>query len=209
PVFADNDANFMAFGEAMLGAGRKHKLVVGITLGTGVGGGIIINGNIYQGASYNGAELGHTVVEANGRLCGCGNRGCIEQYAGGKYIVQDALAAIAQGEQTILSSVGTITPKIIFECAHQNDLLSQRIVDQMVFYLGAGLSSIVHVLNPEMIIIGGGISDAGDIFISRIRDEVIKRVMKPVKTQLQVVRAKLGNTAGLLGAGYYVLYKNT
>ncbi|HNB09186.1 MAG TPA: ROK family protein [bacterium] len=208
PVFADNDANFMAFGEAMLGAGKQYKLVVGITLGTGVGGGIIINGNIFHGSSYNGAELGHTIVEAHGRPCGCGNQGCLEQYAGGKYIVKEALSAIARGDKSVLSSVENITPKTIFDFAQKNDPLCLNIVEQMVFYLGAGLSSIVHVLNPDIIIIGGGLSEAGDAFVSRIHNEVIKRVMKPIKPKLQIVRAKLGNTAGLLGAGYYVLYKN-
>lgn len=213
PVFADNDANFMAFGEYMAGAGRQKKFVVGITLGTGVGGGIVINGDIYHGAIFNGAELGHVVVETDGRACSCGNRGCMERYVGAKYIVQDVIDAINKGEETIitqgLQSHKDITPPLIFAAAKHGDDLCVRILDQMVKYLGAGLSSIVNVLNPDIIVIGGGLSEAGPVFIKRIGDEVLSRVMKPVRTQLQVVQAELGNDAGIVGSAMYAMKQLT
>lgn len=209
PVFADNDANFMAFGEYIAGAGRQKEHVVGITLGTGVGGGIVINGDIYHGAIFNGGELGHVSVEADGRPCSCGNRGCMERYVGAKYIVQDVVDALKKGEESIitqgLKSHNDITPPLIFAAAKHGDELCRRIIDQMIKYLGAGLTSIVNVLNPDIIVIGGGMSDAGQGFIKRISDEVLSRVMKPVRSQLEVVRAKLGNDAGITGSAMYAL----
>lgn len=213
PVFADNDANFMAFGEYIAGAGRQKDLVVGITLGTGVGGGIIINGEIYHGAIFNGGELGHVSVEANGRPCSCGNRGCMERYVGAKYIVQDTVDALQNGEESIitqgLKSLDDITPPLIFAAAKHGDELCSRVIHQMVKYLGAGLTNIVNVLNPDIIVIGGGMSDAGEGFIKRIADEVLSRVMKPVRGQLQVVRAELGNDAGITGSAMYALKHST
>ncbi|MBL7995834.1 ROK family protein [bacterium] len=213
PVFADNDANFMAFGEYIAGAGRQKQFVVGITLGTGVGGGIVIDGNIHRGAVFNAAELGHVVVEAEGRVCSCGNRGCIERYVGAKYIVQDVVDALSKGEESIitqgLKSTGDITPILIFAAAKHGDELCGRIVDQMVKYLGAGLTSIVNVINPDVIVIGGGMSDAGPVFIKRIGDEVLSRVMKPVRKQLQVVQAQLGNDAGIMGSAMYAMKQLT
>ncbi len=209
PVFADNDANYMAFGEYMAGAGRQRDYVVGITLGTGVGGGIVIGGEIYHGAVFNGAELGHVSVESEGRACTCGNRGCMERYVGAKYIVQDTIDALKNGEESIitqgLKSVGDITPPLIFAAAKHGDDLCGRIIDQMVRYLGAGLTSIVNVLNPDVIVIGGGMSEAGPAFIKRIEDAVLSRVMKPVRSQLRVVRAELGNDAGMTGSAMYAL----
>lgn len=209
PVFADNDANFMAFGEYVAGAGRQKRYVVGITLGTGVGGGIVIDGEIYHGAVFNGAELGHVVVETDGRTCSCGNRGCVERYVGAKYIVKDVTDALDKGEESMitqgLKSYSDIAPPLIFAAAKHGDELCKRIVDQMVTYLGAGLTSIVNVLNPDVIVIGGGVSEAGPVFIKRIEDEVLSRVMKPVRRQLQVVRAELGNDAGITGSAMFAI----
>ena len=209
PVFADNDANFMAYGEYIAGAGRQKDYVVGITLGTGVGGGIVIGGEIYHGAIFNGAELGHVSVEAEGRPCSCGNRGCMERYVGAKYIVQDVIDALKKGEESIITqglmSHNEITPPLIFAAAKHGDELCARIIDQMVRYLGAGLSSIVNVINPDIIVIGGGMSNAGAAFIKRIEDEVLSRVMKPVRGQLQIVQAQLGNDAGITGSAMYAL----
>ena len=209
PVFADNDANFMAFGEYIAGAGRRKKYLVGITLGTGVGGGIVIHGELYHGAIFNGGELGHVSVEADGRPCSCGNRGCMERYVGAKYIVQDVIEALKKGEESIitqgLKSQNDITPPLIFAAAKHGDELCSRIIGQMIKYLGAGLTNIVNVLNPDIIVIGGGMSGAGPGFIKRISDEVLSRVMKPVRGQLQVVQAELGNDAGMTGSAMYAL----
>lgn len=207
PAFIDNDGNFMAFGEYAWGSARGAQTVVGMTIGTGVGGGIILNGQIHHGRIFNAAEFGHVVVEANGRPCACGNRGCLERYAGGKYLVEDVVAGMAANPETTLRrhAPTAITPRSIFEAAHAGDKLATRVTDQMVLYLGAGLSSIVNVLNPDVIVIGGGVADAGDWLIHRIQNEVMSRVMKPVKNQLLVRAAALGNRAGVVGAASWVL----
>jgi len=213
PSFADNDANLMAYGEYVAGAARGYRYMVGITLGTGIGGGIIIDGEIYHGAIFNGAELGHVVVETDGRICPCGNRGCVEKYVGAKSIVNDVLEALGKRQVSIIpklvNSFDEITPKIIFQAALQGDELGKSIVNQMVKYLGAGLASIVHVLSPEILVIGGGISDAGDMFIERVRAEVLGRVMRPIKNHLKIVRAQLGNDAGLMGCASWALKQTT
>jgi glucokinase len=204
PAFADNDANLMAFAEYLYGAGRGAQSFVGITLGTGVGGGIVLNGEIYRGERFNAAELGHVVVEAEGRPCRCGNRGCLERYVGSKYIVQDAVQAMKEGTPSLIRervrTLQDVTPKIIFEAAGLGDELGKQLVRQVVSYLGAGLASIVHVLSPGVIAIGGGMSEAGDTFVEWIREEVRGRVMKPAADHLSVVRAELGSQAGLVGS---------
>lgn len=209
PVCVDNDANFMTYGEFICGAGTGHHYIVGITLGTGVGGGIIIEGKIYHGAIFNGAEIGHVVVQPDGRACGCGNRGCLERYAGSKAITRDVIDALNNGEESMVTqgirSHADIDPALILAAADHGDELCGRIVNTMIMYLGAGISSVVNILNPDVVIIGGGISDAGDGFILQIREAVMARMMKPVKAQLKIVRAKLGNDAGILGAGLFVL----
>ncbi|NUM80889.1 ROK family protein [bacterium] len=211
PVFADNDANFMTYGETAWGAARGFRYVVGLTLGTGVGGGIVIDGSIYHGHLFNGAELGHVVVEADGRPCACGNHGCLEKYVGAHAIVRDIIDAIDHGTKSsimeLVQSKNDINPAWIFKAAELGDELCTRIVNQMIQYLGAGISSMVNVLSPEIVVIGGGMSDAGDDFIAKVREETLSRVMKPVKPHLKIVRAKLGNDAGIVGAGTWALKK--
>lgn len=205
PVMVDNDANLAAYGEFKVGAGRNHRVVVAITLGTGIGGGVILDGIIFHGSGFNGAELGHVSVEAMGRECACGNRGCLERYAGGKSIVDDVRNALRQGRSSILSEITELTPLEIFNAAGRGDLLAREIVDQVVTTLAAGLSSIANILDPDIIIIGGGIADAGADFISRIDSALRLRVMRPVKKRLVVRHAALGNNAGFIGAALYAL----
>lgn len=211
PAFADNDANFMAYGETTWGAARGYRHVVGLTLGTGVGGGIIIDGSIYHGHRFNAAELGHVVVETDGRACACGNHGCLEKYVGAHAIVRDVIDAIDRGTSSrimeLVQSKSDINPAWIFKAAELRDELCNQIVEQMIKYLGAGISTMVNVLSPEIVVIGGGVSDAGDEFINKVRDETLSRVMKPVKPHLKIVRAKLGNDAGIMGAGTFAMRK--
>ncbi len=205
PVFVDNDANMAAYGEFKAGAGRGCSVVVTLTLGTGIGGGVVIDGTIFRGSGFSGAELGHVCVEAMGRECACGNRGCMERYAGGKSIVDDARNALQLGRPSSLSRVADITPLEIFNAAGRGDALAREITEQVVTYLAAGLSSIVNVLDPDVILIGGGIADAGNDFIACIDSALRSRVMKPVKKRLVVRHAALGNNAGFIGAGLYAL----
>ncbi|MCB0833187.1 MAG: ROK family protein [Bacteroidetes bacterium] len=212
PVLVDNDANFMTYAESAVGAGRDYKYVVGMTLGTGIGGGIVMDGEIYHGAAFNAAELGHVSVEINGRACSCGNRGCVERYAGAKYIVQDVVSALEGGSSSLitqgLESTSAIDPTLIFAAARHGDELCGRIIQQMIDSLAAAISSTVNVLNPDIIVIGGGMSEAAG-FVQRIASAVTERLMKPAKSQLRIVRAQLGNSAGMIGAALHVLKTTT
>ena len=198
PVFMDNDVNAMTLGELRHGAGVGYQSIVALTLGTGVGGGVVIDGQVYHGSRNTAGELGHTVVEPNGRYCGCGNQGCLEAYAGAKNIVERTQEKIAAGSNTKLTS--ELTPKRIAAAAHAGDSLAVEIFAETGVYIGIALTSIAHVLNPEVAIIGGGIAEAGEsLLFEPIRHEFIRRAMD-IPGMMKVVPATLGNRAGIVGA---------
>ena len=198
PVFMDNDVNAMTLGELRHGAGVGHQSIVALTLGTGVGGGVVIDGQVYHGSRNTAGELGHTVVEPNGRYCGCGNQGCLEAYAGAKNIVERTQEKIAAGSNTKLTS--ELTPKRIAAAAHAGDSLAVEIFAETGVYIGIALTSIAHVLNPEVAIIGGGIAEAGEsLLFEPIRNEFTRRAMD-IPGMMKVVPATLGNRAGIVGA---------
>lgn len=207
PVFADNDANTMAYAEYRYGAGRGCRILVGVTLGTGVGGGIVIDGEIYHGGRFNAAEIGHVVVVADGHACSCGNRGCMELYCGAKAITRDTLAALEKGRESSLKSMDNLDPKAVFEAYENGDALAKEIVERVVFYLSAGLTSVVNVLNPDVLVIGGGISQAGYYLVDLVREQILSRVMKSEKKFLKIARAELVNEAGLLGSALMGLHR--
>ncbi len=199
PLYIDNDVNVMVLGELHHGAGNGYENVVALTLGTGVGGGVVINRTVYHGSWNTAGELGHTVVQPNGRECGCGNHGCLEAYAGARHIVERTQQKIAEGRKTCLKSDG-LTPKQIAQAATVGDKLAQDIFAETGRYIGVALTSIAHILNPQIAIIGGGIAAAGeDILFQHIRTEFAKRVMD-IPGNMEIVPAKLGNDAGLVGA---------
>lgn len=198
PVFMDNDVNAMTLGELRHGAGVGHQSIVALTLGTGVGGGVVIDGQVYHGSRNTAGELGHTVVEPNGRYCGCGNQGCLEAYAGAKNIVERTQEKIAAGSNTKLTS--ELTPKRIAAAAHAGDSLAVEIFAETGVYIGIALTSIAHILNPEVAIIGGGIAEAGEsLLFEPIRNEFTRRAMD-IPGMMKVVPATLGNRAGIVGA---------
>ena len=198
PVFMDNDVNAMTLGELRHGAGVGYQSIVALTLGTGVGGGVVIDGQVYHGSRNTAGELGHTVVEPNGRYCGCGNQGCLEAYAGAKNIVERTQEKIAAGSNTKLTS--ELTPKRIAAAAHAGDSLAVEIFAETGVYIGIALTSIAHVLNPEVAIIGGGIAEAGEsLLFEPIRNEFTKRAMD-IPGMMKIVPATLGNRAGIVGA---------
>ena len=198
PVFMDNDVNAMTLGELRHGAGVGYQSIVALTLGTGVGGGVVIDGQVYHGSRNTAGELGHTVVEPNGRYCGCGNQGCLEAYAGAKNIVERTQEKIAAGSNTKLTS--ELTPKRIAAAAHAGDSLAVEIFAETGVYIGIALTSIAHVLNPEVAIIGGGIAEAGEsLLFEPIRNEFTRRAMD-IPRMMKVVPATLGNRAGIVGA---------
>lgn len=206
PLYIDNDVNVMVLGELHHGAGVGYENVVGLTLGTGVGGGVVINRKVYHGIWNTAGELGHTIVQPKGRLCGCGNHGCLEAYAGARHIVERTQQQIAAGRKTCLNPE-TLTPKQIAAAATAGDELARDIFSETGRYIGIALTSIAHILNPQIAIIGGGIAAAGEnLLFQHIREEFKKRAMD-IPGKMEIVPAKLGNDAGLVGAA--MLANNT
>ena len=200
----DNDVNAMTLGELHHGAGVGYNNLVALTLGTGVGGGVVIDGEVYRGSQNTAGELGHTVVEPNGRYCGCGNQGCLEAYAGAKNIVERIQEKIATGRRTVLATAAdaetALTPRMIAEAAQAGDELAIEIFAETGRYIGIALTSIAHILNPQIAIIGGGIAEAGEkLLFEPIRTELSKRAMD-IPAQMKIVKAHLGNDAGIVGA---------
>ena len=201
----DNDVNAMTLGELHHGAGVGYTNLVALTLGTGVGGGVVIDGKVYHGSQNTAGELGHTVVEPNGRVCGCGNPGCLEAYAGAKNIVQRTAEKIEEGRSSSLVSDAmkdsvVLTPRMIAEAAEAGDELAIEIFAETGQYIGIALTSIAHILNPQIAIIGGGIAEAGEtLLFEPIRKELSKRAMD-IPAQMEIVKAHLGNDAGIVGA---------
>ena len=205
----DNDVNAMTLGELLHGAGVGYKSIVALTLGTGVGGGVVIDGRVYHGSQNTAGELGHTVVEPNGRYCGCGNRGCLEAYAGAKNIVERTQEKIKTGRSTVLTASATdgasLTPRRIAEAAQAGDQLAIEVFAETGRYIGIALTSIAHILNPQIAVIGGGIAEAGEgLLFEPIRTELSKRAMD-IPARMKIVKAHLGNNAGIVGAAMLAL----
>ncbi len=205
----DNDVNAMTLGELRHGAGVGYRNIVALTLGTGVGGGVVIDGQVYHGSQNTAGELGHTVVEPNGRYCGCGNQGCLEAYAGAKNIVERTQEKIEIGRSTILAKSiknrAALTPRQIAEAAHAGDKVAMEIFAETGRYIGIALTSIAHILNPQIAIIGGGIAEAGEkLLFEPIRAELSKRAMD-IPARMKIVKAHLGNDAGIVGAAMLAL----
>lgn len=198
PVFVDNDANLMALAETRLGAAKNYKNVVCITVGTGIGGGIVIGGELYRGATYSAAEIGHMSIEVNGKKCDCGNKGCLELYTAAPALVDHYVQKLKQSG--LFYSETEINPEYIFEKARIDEDLAIETINEVCEYLGAGIANIVNLINPEIIVIGGGVSGAGDPFIKRIAKVVKARALNANTKRLKIVQASLGNDAGVIGA---------
>lgn len=206
-VKIDNDANVAALGEAWAGAGKGVPNCVCYTLGTGVGGGIIIHGKIYQGFSGMAGELGHmsVVPDLEAIQCGCGRMGCLESVSSATGIIRMAKDAVERGDRTTLSAVEKITAKDVFDAAKAGDEVAARIVARAAFYLGKSMAAIAVVVNPQRFIIGGGVSKAGEFLFEQIR-EVFKRYAPEVAQEgVEIVPAQLGNDAGVVGAAGLLL----
>jgi glucokinase len=208
PVVVENDANAAAWGEARFGAGREDRFIVCVTIGTGVGGGIIVDRQLYRGGFGVGAEIGHIQMVEGGRACGCGQRGCWEQYASGGALVRDARerAEESRADAELLLGLGDGTPQGIqgehvTEAAQQGDPVAVAAFNQIGHWIGQGLADLAAVLDPETFVLGGGVSEAGDVLLEPTRqayDELLTgRGRRPLA---QVVPAMLGNDAGLVGA---------
>ncbi len=207
PTRVDNDVRCAALGELNYGAGIGCENLICITVGTGIGSGLIINGKLVRGASNAAGEIGHIKLEMNGGpLCGCGDRGCLEAFASGPSIVAMAEEYIKGGKSTKYRELANpdITPYIVSEAAKQGDPVAKRIFTIMGEYIGIGLASVVNLLNPEKIIIGGGVAAAGDILLNPIKENLIKRAMPIAGSAVEIVPAQLGNSAGVIGASLLI-----
>ncbi|MGH7457500.1 MAG: ROK family protein [Longimicrobiaceae bacterium] len=205
PATLDNDANCATFGEWWLGAGREVETLVGLTLGTGIGGGIVLEGEIYHGCSDVAGEIGHMTIEANGRKCPCGNYGCLEQYASGPAIATRALEGIESGEKTVLTELvqgdlSKLTAAAVYEGVLRGDVYATEVMKETAKFLGAGVANIVNVLNPEMVVISGGVTQAGDHLFEPLRAEVRRRAFRAAEECCSIVSGALPGTAGVVGA---------
>lgn len=205
PVRAANDANAAAFGEMWQGSGKGYENIVVVTLGTGVGGGIIIDGKILNGATGSGGEIGHMHLEDNEtEVCGCGNRGCMEQYASATGIARLARRRLAMDGKPSILRGGHISAKTVFDAVKEGDAAAIEIAEQFGEYLGKGLANVANVVDPEVFIISGGVSKAGEILLSFITPAYRRYAFCQCK-EARFVLAQLGNDAGIYGAAGLIL----
>ncbi|MBN2899526.1 MAG: ROK family protein [Clostridia bacterium] len=206
PVYCANDANAAALGEYAAGGGASASSLVAITLGTGVGSGIIIDGKMVGGFNYSGGELGHMVIKVHGRRCTCGRRGCLETYASATGLIQSTKDAMLHDETTLLwdlveGDLECVTGKTVFDAREQGDLVAAAVVEEYIGYLAVGLANIVNAFQPEVITIGGGISHQGDWLMAALQEKVDTQVFGRFgDKQTRIKRAQLGNDAGIIGA---------
>jgi len=203
PAVLENDANAAAMGEYWVGSGRDRSIrhLVLLTLGTGIGGGIVIDGHVFHGGFDIGAEIGHMIVHVNGGLCGCGQQGCLEVYASATATARRALDAIDAGEDSTLKSYGEkLTAKNVFDAAKAGDALALKVTEQTATYLGVAVVSLCRLLDPQMIVFAGGMILAGKILFDRVRQATDEHHWKLTERRVQIVPAELGNDAGFIGA---------
>jgi glucokinase len=207
PVFVDNDANLMALGEARFGAGIGHENIICLTIGTGIGGGIILNGNLFRGSNFAGAELGHTTIKYNGLKCRCGGKGCLEKYASASAMI-DQFYKKSVGQKLSIDK-DELNVKYIFNQMKSGNSLAAEVVDASTYYLGRGLANFINIFNPTVIIIGGGVAEAGKTYLKKIENVAFTFAMDCAKENVKILSAKLGNKAGYMGALSFALAQVT
>ncbi|GAB6273539.1 MAG: glucokinase [Peptococcaceae bacterium] len=205
PVYIENDANLAAIGENLKGAGAGVKDLIYVAVGTGIGGGLILNGQIYHGAGFGAGELGHMTIEPNGRPCNCGNKGCLETLASGNAMVQKALDLVKNGRgQSFLAAVKgepqKISPYLIAKLAAAGDKEALSVLEAAGTALGIGLANVINLLNPSLVILGGGALKVGRPYWKAMEKEVLRRALQAAWRQVRIVPAGLGDRSGLFGA---------
>jgi glucokinase-like ROK family protein len=203
PLSLNNDAEMGALGEWAYGAGRSETEVVFIKVGSGVGAGLILNDRIYRGATGTAGEIGHITIQENGPLCTCGNRGCLEALAGGRAIAQQAQQAVRSGQRTQLASiqpVEKITARDVNLAARRGDLVAQQIVSAAGTHLGTAIAGLINVLNPGIVVVGGGVAQSGDLLLEPLRRAVRERSLKAAVQSVRVTSAVLGRRSSGMGA---------
>jgi glucokinase len=206
PVYVDNDANCAAYGESVAGACANYRDSITITLGTGVGSGIIIDGKIVRGCDGSAGELGHHAIRAGGELCSCGRRGCWEAYASATALIRDAQVAAVRNPNSLLYKavdgvLSLIDGKIVFDAADCNDKTAKEVVKAYIDYIAEGLANVVSIFSPDIIALGGGMSAQGEKILVPIREKVASLVYGNIYNT-KIVAAELGNDAGIIGAAF-------
>ncbi|ADU23333.1 MULTISPECIES: ROK family protein [Ruminococcus] len=212
PCYVENDANAAAYGEYIAGAAKGANDAVCITLGTGVGGGIIINGKIYSGFNYAGAEIGHTVINVDGPQCTCGRRGCFEVYSSATGLIRMTNEAIAKHPESILKEEaddnGKVSARTAFNAMRKGDAVAKQVVDDYIRYLACGIANTINIFQPDILCIGGGVCNEGDPLLLPLKELVAKEVYtRNSEKNTEIVIAKLGNDAGIIGAAFLGLNK--
>jgi len=211
PVVVENDANCAALAEAWHGAGQGVRTAILLTLGTGIGGGVLIDGRLVNGTHMSAGEVGHIVINFNGPKCGCGNHGCLEAFCGSAGIVNRAWEQLEKpGTVSILRDrIGTdklaLTPQLISEAAEKGDGVALSVLRETGRLLGVGLVSLANIFAPEVVILGGGVARAGDVLFAAAREEVKRHALPPANEYVKIVPAALGNNAGVIGAAALLL----
>ena len=207
-TFLLNDANAAALGEYYFGAGRGVQNLIYATVSTGIGGGLIIDGELYSGTSGGAGEIGHMTIDVNGIRCNCGNIGCLETLASGTAVAREAIRRLRQGEKSALTQMvegklEEITAEKVGLAAQKSDTLSLEVVTQAATYLGIGFVNLVNIFNPEMIVVGGGLSKMGDLLLAPARRVVRERAFPLLAQAVRIVPAQLGDDAGVFGAAAF------
>jgi len=200
PCVLENDANAAAWGEKWVGAGKEADSLVMLTLGTGIGGGIIINNKLWRGVNNVAAEIGHMVIQMDGPKCSCGNYGCIEAYASATALVRRFKELLKSGMPSSLKDAGDVTAKMINDAAFQGDKASLDVIKETGHYLGVALVNIMHVLNPEVIVLTGGMIGSGDLLMNPIKQVIKEKAFEASAKETKIVFSQLGNDAGIIGA---------
>ncbi|HET7378251.1 MAG TPA: ROK family protein, partial [Anaerolineae bacterium] len=208
PVQLLNDVRSITWGEWLFGAGRGVDTIACFAIGTGIGGGLVINGRLHMGIGGTGGELGHQTIDVNGPVCGCGNHGCVEAYASGPAITAMALKAITQGLTTrigemVAYDLNRVTPEIIAQAAQAGDAIAKDIYERAGAYIGAGVANVLVSVGPRKVVIAGGVAKAGALLLDPIRRTVNERVRVMPVEQVQIVPAELGLNAGIIGAALW------
>lgn len=207
-VFVENDANAAAYGEYVAGAAKGANTAVCITLGTGVGGGIVIDGKIYSGSNFAGAEIGHMVIEVDGPQCTCGRKGCFEVFSSATGLIRMTKEAMAEDKNSAMHKItaernGKVTARTSFDAMKMGDKTAKEVVDKFIKYLAAGITNTINIFQPDILCIGGGVCNEGDTLLIPVKELVKQEVYtKNSKKNTEIVIAKLGNDAGIIGAAF-------
>lgn len=206
PCYINNDANVAAYGEYLAGSGKNAEPFVAVTLGTGVGGGVIIDGKIFSGCNFAGGELGHTVIVANGEPCSCGRLGCWEAYASATALIRQTQAAMKANPDSVMWKLcdgdeNKVSGRTAFDAMRAGDAAGKQVVDTYIAYIGEGLCNMVNIFQPEVLCIGGGICNEGETLMAPLRKQIEEtHYSKFSEKQTKLCRAELGNDAGIIGA---------